>query len=171
MLDLYWVRPDYETRGDDNPTTYPDAHRFVRMALSVGVILHISYEIVASAIDALERAANLYEDFDDRRYTVDEVAVMAEALAETRRELEAAVDDDHFPRGPGGEQLKREAAEPVTFESGHQDGERVFQLDPDGRISTLHPRMSLGTLMEALPGLVEFFQNAAARKLEVALIE
>lgn len=170
MKDLYWVRPDYETRGDENPTTFPDAHRFVRMALSVGGILDVPFEVIVPATEALERAANdTYAE--ERRYTVDEVVVMAEALAEIRRQIDAAIDHDNFPRGPGGERIKREAAKPSEFEPGDKDLDRVFQLEADGRVSTIHPRMSIGNLMEALPGLIEFFQNAASRKLEVALIE
>jgi len=170
MKELLYVRPDYVTRGDDAPTTLPDAHRAMRMALSVGEILDVPYGVMLAASNALERAANDV-DADERRFTVDEVAMLAEALVEIRRQLDAAIDRDNFPRGTGGDLIKREAAQPLELDSGETDFDRVFQFEDDGRVGAIYPRMSIADLMETLPNLVGFFRNAASRNLEVALIE
>jgi hypothetical protein len=170
MRELHYVRPDYVTRGDGKPTTFPEAHRVARMAIAVGEVLGVTYNVMLAATDALERAAN-DTDAEERRYTSDEVALMAEALEEIQRQLAAAIDPDQFPRGSGGERIKREAAEPKEFDSGAIDADRVFELDDDGRISTIYPRMSLNDFIDTLPKLVEFFRDATSRNLEVALIE
>jgi hypothetical protein len=164
MKDLVYVRPSYETRGGGDAGQLADAHRAVRMAVAVGEVLELPFDLVCRARDAIERIENSRDD--EPRFSPAEVAALAELVERVEVSLDSALDQDDRPRGDGGERIRREAARPVEA-----DVDRVFELDEEGRVTTVYPRMSIPALQETLPVLSRFLSDATARSAEVALVE
>lgn len=75
-------------------------------------------------------------------------------------------DQDNRPRGEGGELIRLEAGE-----ANESDIDRVFELDEEGRVTTVYPRMSVHVLQETLPSLGRFLREAAERGAEIAVVE
>jgi len=67
--------------------------------------------------------------------------------------------------------ITEEATRPKALADGEADDDRVFELADDGSVRTVYPRMSLFEMREDLPRLVEYFRDAAFRKLEVAIVD
>ena len=169
MRELVYVRPSYEACGDPESASYPDAHRLTRMAISIGQILGAPSSLVDASEDAVTRVGNSSDD--EARYTTDEVRTLAELVSTVATELRDAVDVDYHPRGEGGARIRHEATAPTTFDDGTPDYDRVFEIDADGRVGTVYPRLSMFELLEQLPTLAEFLRRAAGQRLEIALTE
>lgn len=171
MMELTLIRPAYETRGTDDPVRFPDAHRLLRMAIAVGEILPLPIPPMLDVSDILDRVGGALDDDEvEHRFSTRDVALLADVLAQVDAELDAALDMEWHPRGKGGELIAEEATRPKTFEDGTPDSDRIFEMHPDGRISTVYPRMSLVELEERLPELIEFMRDAGRRGLEIAIV-
>lgn len=167
MIELVQFRPSYATRGDRR---FADAHGLVRNAIAIARVLDLPFAIVEGAAQAIERVEN-GTDGDERRYRADEVRVIAELVASVTAALDEALDAVQRPIGARGQAIVREAQLPQALASGEHDRLRVFELDAEGRVATLYPRMSLFEIRERLPQLAAFLREAASSGASVALVE
>lgn len=167
MIELLQVRPSYVFAGD---RMFADAHRLVRNAIAIARILDLRFDVVEVAAKAVERVENCTDD-DERRYAADAVRVITELVASTTSALDEALDHAQRPRGARGQAIVREAELPQTLASGERDHTRVFELDAEGRVMTVYPRMSLFAIREQLPQLAAFLRDASSLGAQIALIE
>jgi hypothetical protein len=170
MKELLHIRPSYETRRPQGAhVQFPDAHGIVRMAIGVGEVLELPFDLVAPAQAAVERIESSTDD--EIRLSTAEVAALAVLVTRVTDVLISALDENDRPVGDGGSLLRREASKPATFEDGLPDLDRMFEVGVDGRITTVHPRISIARLQEVLPELWRFLRDAANRDLERAIVE
>lgn len=167
MTELLHVRPSYVFDGD---RMFADAHRLVRNAIAIARILDLPFGVVEAAAKAVERVENSTDD-DERRYDANEVRVITELVASLAIALDEALDPEQRPVGMRGQAIVREALLPQALASGEIDRMRVFELDAEGRVSTVYPRMSLFDIREQLPQLAAFLREAAQIDAQIAVVE
>lgn len=166
MRELRYVHRDYETRGP-NPQYFEAAHRITRMAFSVGGIIDVPIELYAEGLDALER---LDQDAESPAFTPTECATLAALFGGIAKRLDEALDAHNRPQSPYGDAIVEEAQRPLVLDDGSTDDDRVFQLEADGSVGTVYPRMSLTTFRERVQQLAAFLRRAADEGLDVAVL-
>jgi hypothetical protein len=156
-------------RGDTGLPELPDAHRLVRNAIAMASVIGVPYESVERARDAVLRIENVVDG--EQVFGAHEVRALRELLRDVQERLDASLDTNSRPRGNGGELILEEARKPEQLDSGETDFDRVFQLNSDGTVSLMYPRMSLDAFLELLPEAIRFFDQADERAFDVILAE
>ena len=165
MIELRWLNPTYLIRGDAEETGFYEAHRVFRMAVGLACFLDLPGNAGGALVDIEERIGHAEPE---RFFTLDEVAILAEALAVLHGALREGLDERWRPRGPYGERIRWEATEMYVDPN---DTDRIFAIAEDGTVYTVNRRLGLPEYLDRLAGLAAYFRTATSRGCEIVVLD
>jgi hypothetical protein len=166
MMELMYFRPDYVIVGDDaKERRLTDPHRAMRTAMAIAAMFGVSAEAFDRATKAIEAMEDPPEG--ERRFMPSDVAALAAVTSQVATELDLALDDDHRPRGEGGERIMHEAVDARAQFGKRVDPHQVFVVYEDGRVGLGASRLNLHHFRDTLADLVDFLAFAVKTGLPV----